>query len=129
MKQLLTDVALFHAATDTPVLIKPDKPGYDRRRLRISLIDEEVNNELIPAINHGADLEKIADALVDSIYVIVGTALEFGIPLDRVWAEVQRANMTKIDPATGKVRKRGDGKVLKPEGWQPPNIKACLCHE
>ena len=35
-------------------------------------------------------------------------------------------NFAKIDPDTGKVRKREDGKVLKPEGWQPPNLKPFL---
>jgi predicted HAD superfamily Cof-like phosphohydrolase len=33
-----------------------------------------------------------------------------------------RTNFAKIDPVTGKVRKREDGKVLKPEGWEPPQL-------
>ena len=91
----------------------------------MELIREEVNRELLPAMEAG-DMPEIADAMADSIYVIVGAALEYGIPLDRVWAAVQRANMAKVDPATGKVRKRHDGKVLKPEGWTPPDISAAL---
>lgn len=71
-------------------------------------------------------MEKIADGLADVIYVAVGAALEFGIPLDRVWAEVHRSNMAKVDPATGKVIKRADGKVLKPEGWTPPDVAGVL---
>jgi predicted HAD superfamily Cof-like phosphohydrolase len=39
------------------------------------------------------------------------------------WNEVMRTNFAKIDSETGKVRKREDGKVLKPEGWSPPNLK------
>jgi predicted HAD superfamily Cof-like phosphohydrolase len=71
-------------------------------------------------------LPDIADAIADSIYVLVGTALEYGIPLDRVWAAVRAANMAKVDPVTGLVRKRADGKILKPDGWQPPDIAGVL---
>lgn len=125
MRKLLDNVADFHRASDVPVLDRPVAPAISRRWLRRNLIDEEVNQELIPALC-GTDVTKIADALADSIYVIVGTALEFGIPLDRVWDEVHRSNMAKIDPVTGKVLKRDDGKVLKPAGWEPPDISGVL---
>ena len=39
------------------------------------------------------------------------------------WKEVMMTNFAKIDHDTGKVRKREDGKVLKPTGWVPPNLK------
>jgi predicted HAD superfamily Cof-like phosphohydrolase len=45
-----------------------------------------------------------------------------GYKLDAAWNEVARSNFAKIDAATGKVRKREDGKVLKPEGWKPPAL-------
>jgi predicted HAD superfamily Cof-like phosphohydrolase len=38
------------------------------------------------------------------------------------WKEVMRTNFAKIDKDTGKVVKREDGKVLKPDGWTPPNL-------
>jgi predicted HAD superfamily Cof-like phosphohydrolase len=38
------------------------------------------------------------------------------------WNEVMRTNFAKIDPDTGHVRKRGDGKILKPQGWEPPEL-------
>ena len=60
------------------------------------------------------------------IYIAVGTALELGIPLEPVWDEVHRSNMAKVDPETGKVRKREDGKVLKPEGWVRPDIAGAI---
>jgi predicted HAD superfamily Cof-like phosphohydrolase len=60
------------------------------------------------------------------VYIIVGTALEFGIPLDRVWDEVQRSNMAKVDPVSGKVSKRPDGKVEKPQGWVAPDVAGVL---
>src|SRR3954447_2825262 len=125
MKSLLTDVAAFYIACDVPVLSKLQIPSPERVMLRRNLIDEEVNKELLPAIDRN-DLPAIADGLADAIYVIVGTALEYGIPLDRVWEAVQRANMAKVDPATGKVQKRADGKVLKLDGWESPDIAAIL---
>ena len=125
MRDVIKDVAAFHRATDTPVLDRPQIISTDRMNLRWDLIDEEVNTELVAAMA-AKSLCDIADAIADSIYVLVGTALEYGIPLDRVWAAVQAANMAKVDPATGLVRKRADGKILKPDGWQPPDIAGVL---
>lgn len=124
MRNLLQDVAAFHAACDVPVLHEPTIPPAARVDLRVALIAEEAT-ELTEAMKAG-DMLEIADGMADLIYVTVGAALEFGIPLDRVWAVVQQANMAKVDPTTGKVRKRDDGKVLKPEGWQPPDIAAAI---
>ena len=124
MRKLLDDVAAFHLACDVPVVDKPTAPPRDRAGLRADLILEEA----VETLNAIADrnIASIADGLADLIYVCVGTALEYGIPLDRVWDEVQRSNMSKVDSATGKVRKRADGKVLKPEGWTPPDIAGVL---
>lgn len=124
LKSLLDDVRAFHVACDVPVLDAPAVPPEDRQTLRASLISEEAREVDFAIADE--DIEAIADGLADLIYVCVGTALEYGIPLDRVWAEVQRSNMAKVDPATGKVTKRADGKVLKPEGWTPPDIAAAL---
>lgn len=124
MKTLLDDVRAFHVATDTPALDVPALPSTERRNLRASLIAEEAH-ETMNAMAAG-DIVEIADGLADLIYVAVGTALEYGIPLDRVWAEVQRSNMAKVDPDTGKVVKRDDGKVLKPAGWTAPDIAGAL---
>lgn len=119
MKKLLDDVIAFHIASDAPVSTSPQIPPQDREELRMALIHEEVNNELLPAMMD-RDLVEIADAMADSIYVIVGAALEYGIPLDTIWDIVQASNMKKVDPTTGKVHRRSDGKILKPEGWVAP---------
>lgn len=123
MKRLLDDVREFHEACGVPVLNMLAIPE-ERVALRLDILNEE-HKEFRRAVEQ-RDIVQIADALADVIYVAVGTALEFGIPLDRVWAEVHRSNMAKRDPATGKVRRRDDGKVLKPEGWTPPDIVAAL---
>ena len=49
-----------------------------------------------------------------------------GFDGEGAWKEVMDTNFAKIDPETGKVRKREDGKVLKPEGWKPPQLDAYL---
>jgi predicted HAD superfamily Cof-like phosphohydrolase len=59
---------------------------------------------------------------MDMIWVILGFCKMKGYDVDAAWAEVARSNLAKIDPATGKVIKRPDGKVLKPEGWTPPAL-------
>ena len=67
------------------------------------------------------DLGGIADGIADLIYVLLGTALSYGIHIAPIWDEVQRTNMAKEGGAT-----RHDGKVLKPEGWQPPDVRGIL---
>lgn len=122
------DVAKFHVATDTPCLGEPEWPADERVDLRVSLIVEEVTKELLPAIA-ARDLVETADAIVDSIYVLIGAGLEFGIPIGAVWDAVQRANMAKAveqPDGTFKVVKRPDMKVLKPEGWCPPDVEGIL---
>jgi predicted HAD superfamily Cof-like phosphohydrolase len=45
-----------------------------------------------------------------------------GADAEGAWKEVMRTNFAKVDSETGKVRKREDGKVLKPQGWVAPNL-------
>lgn len=125
MKSIVDDVKAFHEACDVPVLNETYLPEGLRRVLRYDLIDEEINKELLPAMLRD-DLVGIADGLADAIYVLVGTALEYGIPLEKVWDEVHASNMRKVDPQTGKVLKRADGKVIKGPNWTPPDITGLL---
>ena len=128
MKNAIQNVADFHIACDQPVRATPQLIPAGEIALRKSLINEEVNNELFPAMDSG-DLVEIADALADTIYVVIGTAHHYGIPLGAVWDEVQRSNMTKPDPVTGKVKKREDGKILKGPGFSPADIgKVLMAH-
>jgi predicted HAD superfamily Cof-like phosphohydrolase len=122
LEQAIADVRAFHEACDVPVLKSPRLPDTDRRALRMKLLVEELTEfrESLCA----SDLEGCAQELADLIYVAIGAGLEFGLPLGEVWRAIHEANMAKADPVTGKVTKREDGKVLKPDGWQPANIKA-----
>lgn len=87
--------------------------------LALELIEEEIG-ELRDAIEAG-DLVEIADGAFDSVWVLCSYAAELGINGNAVWSEIKRSNFEK----TGATR-RADGKILKPEGWRPPDIKAAL---
>lgn len=133
----------FHQVFGHPVGDKPIVPDDDRQRLRLSLILEEamelaeamgfyvdgVKSSIESMLNIGhiapTGIVDIADALGDLDYVVNGAALEFGIDLPRVTAEVHRSNMTKLGP-DGKPIYREDGKILKGEGYEPPNLERVL---
>ena len=123
MKRLIEQVREFHDAFGVPVVERPALPPEERRALRSRILREEFEE-----YNHaelGDDLAEIADALGDMAYIIAGTALEYGIPLDRVLDAIHASNMAKLGP-DGKPIMREDGKVIKPKGWQPPDIEAAL---
>lgn len=96
-KQLdvLNQVAEFHTTFNHPILDTPTIPGPSRTKLRVDLLQEELN-ELSEAI-HNKDLVEIADALCDLQYVLSGAILEFGLAekFPKLFNEVQRSNMSK----------------------------------
>jgi predicted HAD superfamily Cof-like phosphohydrolase len=85
------------------------------------LIAEEFA-ELNSAVVAGDRVEQL-DALLDILVVTIGAIHSMGADSEGGWKEVMRTNFAKIDKKTGKVRKREDGKVLKPQGWTPPDLK------
>lgn len=89
-----------------------------------NLISEEFG-ELCEA-EAAEDTVEEFDAVLDLIVVLIGYGLSRGWPMDEGWAEVMRSNMAKIDPYSGSVRRREDGKILKPEGWTPPDLDSLL---
>ena len=86
----------------------------------LSLIDEETA-ELHQAVLANDTVEQL-DALIDILVVTIGAIHSAGYDAEGAWKEVMSTNFAKIDKETGKVRKREDGKVLKPLGWVPPNL-------
>lgn len=92
--------------------------------LYTNLIMEEVA-ELKQAIEDNDQVEQL-DALIDIIVVTIGAIHSMGAHAQGAWNEVMLTNFAKIDKNTGKVRKREDGKVLKPEGWVPPDLTGYL---
>lgn len=93
----------------------------DQFNLYVTLIEEEAN-ELADAITAHDQVETV-DALIDILVVTIGALHSMGADAEGAWKEVMKTNFAKIDRDTGKVRKREDGKVLKPQGWTPPDLK------
>ena len=93
----------------------------DQFRLYKELIGEEVN-EFFDAVERG-DTVEIFDALLDIIVVSAGAGHSLGLPMESGWDAVHASNMRKV---AGGVKRRYDGKILKPEGWRPPNLARLL---
>ena len=90
-------------------------------KLYLDLMQEEWK-ELQVALDTNDRVEQL-DALLDFIVVTIGAIHSGGYEAEGGWKEVMGTNLAMIDKETGKVRKREDGKVLKPVGWVPPDLK------
>lgn len=93
---------------EKPVLMTPEA---------IAFIREMVNDEL-DELEEATNTVEQADALVDAIYYICDTAVRHGMNLDTLFKIVHRANMQKV--VDGRVIRREDGKIMKPDGWEDP---------
>ncbi len=151
----LNQVAEFHKTFNAPVLENPQIPSEQRCELRVSLLQEELN-ELSQAIKDN-NLVEIADALCDLQYVLSGAVLEFGLgdKFVELFNEVQRSNMSKAcktqqealatlshykqkDGTEGYykevngmyiVYRNGDDKVLKSINYSPADLKKIIENE
>ena len=121
MADLFKDQTTFMVACDQTVCEANDA----QFKLYCNLIEEEYNDELKAAIAANDRVEQL-DALIDILVVTIGAINSMGADGAGAWKEVMRTNFEKIDPVTGKVRKRADGKVLKPDGWKPPELAQYL---
>jgi len=117
MNKILNDQKQFMTACGQTV----DVYNHDQFHLYKRLIGEEVS-ELIQAISSNNKTEQL-DALIDILVVTAGALHSLGVDGDAAWDEVMRTNFAKVDSKTGKVVRREDGKILKPEGWQPPQLE------
>jgi predicted HAD superfamily Cof-like phosphohydrolase len=114
------DQEKFMRACDQSV----DGSDLDQYAMYMKLIDEEVG-ELHQAVLANDEVEQL-DALIDILVVTIGAIHSIGADAEGAWKEVMKTNFAKIDKETGKVRKREDGKVLKPTGWTPPNLSSYI---
>jgi predicted HAD superfamily Cof-like phosphohydrolase len=101
--------------------------NQDQFDLYLKLIQEEVE-ELQTAVDNNDRVEQL-DALIDILVVTVGAVQSLGVDGEGAWKEVMSTNFAKIDSLTGRVRKREDGKVLKPVGWRPPELSKYINQE
>ena len=117
---VFNDQKKFMKACDQSV----DAEDLAQYAMYLKLIDEEVG-ELHQAVLAGDRVEQL-DALIDIMVVTIGAIHSIGADGEGAWKEVMNTNFAKIDRVTGKVRKREDGKVLKPVGWTPPQLAGYL---
>ena len=101
-----------------------DEFNNQQLTLYLNLIREEYD-ELMQA-NQEDDRLEMLDALIDILVVTIGAIHSAGFDAEGAWKEVMSTNFAKVDRETGKVRKREDGKVLKPTGWHPPVLSPYL---
>tara|TARA_B110000858_G_scaffold2135_1_gene2383 strand:- start:95 stop:454 length:360 start_codon:yes stop_codon:yes gene_type:complete len=113
MTNTFKDIDTFATACDQPA-------SPENYAMYLGLIDEEYE-ELLEAVVNKDKVEQL-DALVDILVVTMGAIRAAGWDGEAAWKEVMDTNFAKIDATTGKVRKREDGKVLKPEGWKAPEL-------
>lgn len=122
------DVGEFHRKFGLPVSEKGRPaalPPSEVLEFRTRFLEEELT-EFKEAVANGS-LEKAADALVDLVYVALGTAHMLNLPWEPLWQEVQRANMAKERATSAAQSKRGSTlDVIKPPGWQPPSFTSIL---
>lgn len=119
------DVNVFMEAADQRTTGNPVRefdPTEPQTKLYIDLVQEEFD-ETLTAFFRGDTIE-VADGIADLVWVLMGLASSLGIPFDQVWDEVKASNMSKV--VDGKLIKREDGKVMKPEGYFRPDINAVL---
>jgi len=105
----------FQVAFNHPIANTPTFMDKKRAKARMSWVIEEVDEFL-----ESDNVIDQADALVDCLYFILGTAVEIGVDLEPVFNIVQKANMAKLWPDGKPHYRELDGKVAKPEGWQAP---------
>lgn len=134
----------FHSRYGLPVVDDAPSADRDRVHMRLALVVEEAA-ELVAAV-YGTDAARhleeaftravaaddgrrdvvaAADALGDLVYVVYGMALELGVPLPEVLAEIHASNLSKLG-ADGRPVLRADGKVLKGPDYRPPDVAGVL---
>lgn len=125
------DLGLFHTKFHLGVVDDRHPPGprevpKELLEFRRGFLLEELEEFFMAS--HNDDIVEMADALVDLVYVVLGTAHMLGLPWQELWDEVQRSNMAKVRAkADGSDSKRGTAfDVIKPPGWTPPDLRSIL---
>ena len=119
----LSQVREFHETYGANINDVPTLPNQTERDLRIKLLQEEFTEYLEGERNN--DMVEIADALGDMLYIIYGTCVSYGLPINEVFNEIHASNMSKLGE-DGKPIYREDGKVLKGPNYFKPNIAKIL---
>lgn len=127
MNKMVAQVLEWHKKFGVDIGEQPKFIQPARFEMRQTILEEEVEELSLAFFTARNNLPEIADALCDIMYVVIGTAIEFGLQdkFEDLFDEVHRSNMSKLDE-NGNPVKRGDGKILKSELFSPPNLKSIL---
>jgi predicted HAD superfamily Cof-like phosphohydrolase len=124
-KTNFTKVKEFHELFDVDINKKIHTSSKSLVELRLNLIREEIDEFEKEVYKDHIKLENLSKELADVLYVVYGFAVTFGIPIDDVFEEVHRSNLTKLDD-NGKPLFREDGKILKSKNYEPADVKKIL---
>jgi predicted HAD superfamily Cof-like phosphohydrolase len=120
------DISNFHRKFKLPCPAGPCELDSELKAFRADFMQEELN-EYTDACDAG-DLEGQFDALIDLVYVALGTAYLQGLPFAEGWRRVHEANMKKVRATeAGQSKRNSTSDVVKPEGWQAPCLKDLVC--
>jgi len=122
MRKEIADIKAFQIAFECNVLPVPTMPAKEIQELRVKLLQEELDE--LKQANQDNDIVEVGDALTDILYILLGTACEYGLidKMEDMWDLVHKNNMAKLW-SDGLVHKREDGKVIKPEGFEKVELK------
>lgn len=125
MTKLTADIKEFHEkfklpSSDQPALLTPELFSF-----RSQFLQEELDEFILAHLQ--GDLAGCLDALVDLVYVALGTAYLMNLPFDKAWEAVHTANMQKVRAARPSDSKRHTSfDVIKPPGWKAPDIQRVI---
>jgi len=122
---LLEKLKEFNRSFEIPYLNAPFNLSSQQVELRYNLMKEELDEYKDAALT--GDIVEVADALGDKLYILLGTILAHGMQdvIIDVFNEIHRSNMTKLTE-DGKVLRREDGKIIKSDRYEPPNLKSII---
>lgn len=121
MNRQIKQVAQFNKSFKVKMPKGISMPDNDTLEMRQRILQEEIDE--LNAAQKSKNIVEVADAIIDCMYILIGTAEAFGLSqlLEPMFDEVHRSNMSKLD-AKGKPIYREDGKVLKGVNYTRPQL-------
>jgi predicted HAD superfamily Cof-like phosphohydrolase len=121
MRKEIADIKAFQTAFECNVLPAPTMPAKEIQELRVKLLQEELDE--LKQANQDNDIVEVGDALTDILYILLGTACEYGLidKMEEMWNLVHQNNMSKLDE-NGRPIRREDGKIIKPPTYKKVDL-------
>ena len=117
----LNDVLEFHKKFGLLTNARPGMLSHKKVQERLEFLQEELD-EFNAAVD-SKNLAGQADALIDLVYVALGTAIMMGLPWQALWQDVQKCNMAKV---RGISHRNHAVDCVKPDGWVQPDTNTIL---